>query len=170
MGRIRMKQVEGLGNVTVETAIEEFLKNCRLRNLSPKTIRYYEEDLQYFARNIPAKNADDIKREVVDDFIFHEMDKGNRITAINTRLRGIRVFIRFCSERDYSEGFSYPLHYAKSTSDIKAVRRNAYSSRIPRRLFTFSKNYDKMNRINSGTDAAFLKKGSKEEKVYVHAL
>lgn len=104
-----MKQVEGLGNVTVETAIEEFLKNCRLRNLSPKTIRYYEEDLQYFARNIPAKNADDIKREVVDDFIFHEMDKGNRITAINTRLRGIRVFIRFCSERDYSEGFSYPL-------------------------------------------------------------
>ena len=47
MGRIKMKQVEGLGNVTVETAIEEFLKNCRLRNLSPKTIRYYEEDLQY---------------------------------------------------------------------------------------------------------------------------
>ena len=54
VGRIKMKQVEGFGNVTVETAIEEFLKNCRLRNLSPKTIRYYEEDLQYFARNIPA--------------------------------------------------------------------------------------------------------------------
>ena len=27
MGRIKMKQVEGLGNVTVETAIEEFLRN-----------------------------------------------------------------------------------------------------------------------------------------------
>lgn len=52
MGRIRMKQLEGLGNVTVETVIEEFLKNCRLRNLSPKTIQYYEEDLQFFARNI----------------------------------------------------------------------------------------------------------------------
>ena len=37
-----------------------------LRNLSPKTIRYYEEDLQYFARNIPAKNADDINRKVMD--------------------------------------------------------------------------------------------------------
>ena len=71
-----MKQVEGLGNVTVAAAIEEFLRNCRLRNLSPKTIRYCEEDLQYFARNIPAKNADEIKREVVDDFIFHEMDNG----------------------------------------------------------------------------------------------
>lgn len=71
-----MKQVEGLGNVTVAAAFEEFLKSCRLRNLSPKTIRYYEEDLQYFARNIPAKNADEIKREVVDDFIFHEMDNG----------------------------------------------------------------------------------------------
>ena len=69
MGRIKMKQVEGLGNVTVETAIEEFLKNCRLRNLSPKTIRYYEEDLQYFARNISAKMADEINRQTLDDFM-----------------------------------------------------------------------------------------------------
>ena len=51
MGRIRMKQVEGLGNVTIEIAIEEFLRNCRLRNLSPKTIRYYEEDLK--SRKVP---------------------------------------------------------------------------------------------------------------------
>ena len=34
VGRIGMKQVEGLGNVTVETAIEEFLKNCRFRSLT----------------------------------------------------------------------------------------------------------------------------------------
>ena len=109
MGRIKMKQVEGLGNVTVEAAIEEFLKNCRLRNLSPKTIRYYEEDLQYFARNIPAKKTDEINRQTVDDFILHEMDKGNRVTAINTRLRGIRVFIHFCAERDYTDELKYPL-------------------------------------------------------------
>ena len=38
-----------------------------------------------------------------------EIRKGNRITEINTRLRGIRVFINFCSEREYAEGFSYPL-------------------------------------------------------------
>ena len=109
MGRIKMKQVEGIGNVTIEAAIEEFLKSCRLKNLSPKTIRYYEEDLQYFARNISAKNASEINRQIVDDFIFHEMNKGNRITAINTRLRGIRVFIRFCAERDYTEELKYPL-------------------------------------------------------------
>ena len=109
MGRIKMKQVEGLGNVTIEAAIEEFLKSCRLKNLSPKTIRYYEEDLQYFARNISAKNASEINRQTVDDFILHEMDKGNRVTAINTRLRGIRVFIHFCAERDYTDELKYPL-------------------------------------------------------------
>lgn len=68
MGRIKMKQVEGLGNVTVETAIEEFLKNCRLRDFSSKTIRRYEEDLQYFARKISAKKANEINRQTLDDF------------------------------------------------------------------------------------------------------
>ena len=104
-----MKQVEGFGKVSLEKAIDEFLRSCRLRNLSPKTIRYYEEDLAYFSRNICVKYVSEICRETVDNFIIHEMDKGNRITAINTRLRGIRVFINFCSEREYAEGFSYPL-------------------------------------------------------------
>ena len=43
----------------------------------------------------------EVTREVMEDFIDHEMQKGNRITAINTRLRGLRVFFRFCQEREY---------------------------------------------------------------------
>ena len=96
-----MKRVLGPENVTVESAIEEFLKNCRLRNLSPKTIVYCEEDLQCFARSITAKMANEIDRQTVDDFVLHEMEKGNRITAINTRLKGIQVFIHCCAEKDY---------------------------------------------------------------------
>ena len=43
----------------------------------------------------------EVTREIMEDFIDHEMQKGNRITAINTRLRGLRVFFRFCQEREY---------------------------------------------------------------------
>lgn len=104
-----MKQVEGLGSVALGKAIEEFLQNCRLRNLSQRTIEYYEEDLRYFERNTDIANVNELRRETLEDFIGHEMDKGNRITAINTRLRGLRVFANFCAERNYIEGFKYPL-------------------------------------------------------------
>ncbi len=109
VSRISLKQVEGLGSVALERAIQEFLRNCRLRNLSPRTIEYYEEDLRYFQRNTDIVNADELRRETLENFIGHEIDKGNRITAINTRLRGLRVFVNFCAERNYIEGFKYAL-------------------------------------------------------------
>ena len=50
---------------------------------------------------MPVESVREVTREVMEDFIGHEMQKGNRITAINTRLRGLKVFFRFCEEREY---------------------------------------------------------------------
>lgn len=109
MRRIHVKSVEGLELVSLDRAIEDFLRNGRLRNLSPKTLVYYEENLRYFQRCTDIVHVVDLTRETLDNFIGHEMDKGNRVTAINTRLRGLRVFVNFCAEREYIEGFKYPL-------------------------------------------------------------
>ncbi len=131
MGRIRMRQIEGFGCVSLDAAIDEFLRNCRLRNLSPRSIHYYEEDLRYFARNIGVKNVNEIECKTVDDFVLHEMDKGNRITAINTRLRGIRVFLNFCSKRQYIEEFHYAL--LKEDETIKEPYTKDEISRLLKR-------------------------------------
>ena len=109
MARIKMEQVEGIGRTALDKAIAEFMRHCRLRNLSPETLKYYEEDLIYFKKCIPIQYADEICRERLEELIIHEMDKGNRITAINARVRGLRVFFRFCAEREYAEGFKFPL-------------------------------------------------------------
>ena len=101
MSRRKIKQVDAIRQKTLENVIEEFLRHCRLKNLSPRTLEYYEEDLSYFQRSIPVESVREVTREVMEDFIDHEMQKGNRITAINTRLRGLRVFFRFCQEREY---------------------------------------------------------------------
>lgn len=47
------------------------------------------------------ENIREVTREVMEDFIDHEMQKGDRIAAINTRLRGLRVFFRFCEEHEH---------------------------------------------------------------------
>ena len=101
MSRRKIKQVDAIRQKTLETVIEEFLRHCRLKNLSPRTLEYYEEDLSYFQRSVSVESVREVTREVMEDFIDHEMQKGNRITAINTRLRGLRVFFRFCQEREY---------------------------------------------------------------------
>ena len=101
MSRRKIKQVDAIRQKTLETVIEEFHRHCRLKNLSPRTPEYYEEDLNCFQRSVPVESVREVTREVMEDFIDHEMQKGNRITAINTRLRGLRVFFRYCEEREY---------------------------------------------------------------------
>ena len=40
-----MKNVEGLGRIRLDYAVNEFIRHCRLRNLSQETQKYYQEDL-----------------------------------------------------------------------------------------------------------------------------
>ena len=50
MARIKTKQVHGVGRITLEYAIDQFMRHNRLKNLSPRTIEYYTEDLRYFQK------------------------------------------------------------------------------------------------------------------------
>ena len=45
MARIKTKQVQGVGRITLEYAIDQFMRHNRLKNLSPRTIEYYTEGL-----------------------------------------------------------------------------------------------------------------------------
>ena len=65
--------------------------------------------IEYFLKWSNLKFVDDITKDVMDNFVAHEMDKGNKVTAINSRIRGLRVFFRFCVDREYMDGFKYPL-------------------------------------------------------------
>jgi len=45
------------------------------------------------------------------------MDKGNRVTAINARLRALYVFLRYCFEQEYLEAF--PISLIKEDETFK---------------------------------------------------
>ena len=106
MSRIKLKQVDQISRKTVSDARVGFLRHCQLKNLAPHTYTYYKDNLQYFFDSAPQiKFVDEINQEVIEHFIGQLMDKGNRVTAINARLRAVFVFLRYCFEQEYLEAF-----------------------------------------------------------------
>ena len=77
MPKIKRKQVQGVGRVTLEYAIDQFMRHNRLKNLSSRTLEYCEEDLRYFQRTTAVTYLDEVTDKLYEDFFLHEMDKGN---------------------------------------------------------------------------------------------
>lgn len=94
-----------------------FIKFCKLRNLREQTIKYYKEDIHYFFETTGKKYLDEITQEVFDDFLMGELDKGKKTTSLNSRLRGLRVFFKFCHERGLMEPLTIKL--MKEDAEIK---------------------------------------------------
>ena len=87
--------------VKYEDAETAFLKHCKIKNLSPQTLAYYKENTKFFHATVPVKYIDEVTQELLEDFIVSELDAGKKVTSLNTRIRGLRVFFKFCAEREY---------------------------------------------------------------------
>ena len=51
----KIKMVDGIGQKSMQEAIEDFMRHCKLKNLSAATQEYYREDLEYFTRVMQIK-------------------------------------------------------------------------------------------------------------------
>ena len=106
--------------------IETFLDYLRHeRNYSLLTVQSYGRDLEEFQSYF--ESIDDglswwtVDYDVVRAWMEHLMDKGNRVTAINARLRAAFVFLRYCFEQEYLEPF--PLSQIKEDESFKRTGR-----------------------------------------------
>ena len=98
----RIKRPDTFCNREVSEAIENYLKRCRLRNLSPRSVQFYEEVLKHFTTMLPRlRFVSEINQDTLDEYVLVLMNRNNKITSINTRLRGIYAFIRFCFKQEY---------------------------------------------------------------------
>ena len=97
--------IEPLKGLEFDGAFQVFITDCKVRNLSPHSVKYYESRLTEFKQMLegagketdPGKvSLDDIK-EVA---IIPQMERGLKPTTINNRLRAIRTFFNFL----YNEG------------------------------------------------------------------
>lgn len=103
MRRTMIQNAPSRQRTTFQKAEEEFYKRCKMKNLRQQTLTYYAEDLTYFRNAASITYADEITQRVYDDFIFRELEAGKKTVSLNTRIRGLRVFFKFCAEREYME-------------------------------------------------------------------
>ena len=110
MPRIKLKQVDQISRTTVSYAFANFMRHCKLKSLSPYSYLYYDKNISFFlVENPEIKYVDEITWERIESFISKLMDRGNRVTAINARLRALFVFLRYCFDQEYLEEYTLTL-------------------------------------------------------------
>lgn len=116
-------------NLTVEEAIELFLRKAKVRNLSDNTVVTYRCHLGIFCKYMNKEQlVGKIDEKCVDGFIAYlkEHTSANEIT-INSYLRTIRVFLYYCMDCNYIEQFKIEMpkvgKKAKQTYTDEELRR-----------------------------------------------
>ena len=105
-------------NKTIKDGFKEFYLYCRVKNLSPKSLDYYEYAYFRFAKVYNEKMlVKDITKREIDLYILALKDENVGEISINTFLRGIRVIINYWISLDYLEKFKIDL--IKTTKPIK---------------------------------------------------
>lgn len=110
-------------DLTLDEAFEQFIKMCKLKNLSPKTTETYETHYYIFKKLIDGQTlVSEINSSIIDDYIIHL--KGNiRDVTINTYLRSLRVFFYYCMKLNYMDEFT--IHMLRVTKKIKETYTDA---------------------------------------------
>ena len=53
MAKIKLKQVDGISRKKITDAYEAFMRHCKLKNLAPYSILYYEKNVTFFLNSMP---------------------------------------------------------------------------------------------------------------------
>lgn len=104
---------------TANEVFERFIRIKKRNNLSPETIRYYDDCFRYFGEFWDlSQKCSDITLDTYYDYIEHlQTNKEANTTTINSYLRGLRTIIYFFMEEGHTKQFK--MHLLKSQKQIK---------------------------------------------------
>lgn len=88
----------------LEDAIDEFLIDCKVRNLSDRTISTYENNLRkllLLLKNVDVISVKQIKRPIMQAIILEMRTEGLKTAYINTILKAWKVLYKYLYESGY---------------------------------------------------------------------
>ena len=65
MRRTTILNAKQVKRTSFSEAEQLFMKHCKLKNLSPQTMRYYAEDLKYFHACVPVQYVDEVSQTLL---------------------------------------------------------------------------------------------------------
>lgn len=122
---MKMKMQKQVRNRKIEEAFKEFIRHCRVKNLSSKTTDYYEECYEAFTKFFSDDmNTSSITKDIIDDYIlFLKNNTSMSDISINTRLRGLRAVLYYFMKFEYIKVFKIEL--IKAEKKVKATYTDA---------------------------------------------
>lgn len=108
------------GGQSVEEVFNRFIRHCRVKNLSKRTVETYEYNFKRFMEYLEEQgiyNIKDITSEVVEEFTLYLQEIIENPVSINTILRNIRTFLNYAMNNGYINRFT--VHLIKAEKKIK---------------------------------------------------
>lgn len=95
-------------------ATREFIRHCRVKNLSDESIQYYRNAIRILNRLLGGIKPYEITRRHIEDAILAKKDEGTSDNAINSYIRAWRVFVRWLETENFLKN--------EVSSSIKLIR------------------------------------------------
>jgi len=119
--------MQNTNHLTLEKGFDSFVKKCKVKNLSTRTIEYYIAEYERFTKYLDKEsNLSVINSDVIDDYIFwlRNNTKANDIT-IATYLRAIRAIFYYFMKLGYTPKFDITIPKA-----VKKVKETYTDSEL----------------------------------------
>ena len=102
----------------MEELKNEFILDCKVRNLAPRTVRNYEKQLSYFVRFLNEAQGvmelEELKPVHIKLFVAMLQDKKNKPSYVNDLLKAVKCLCAYA----YDEGYSSEL-ITKKVKNVK---------------------------------------------------
>lgn len=88
--------------IELKKKVDEYLLDCKIRNLSDATIVNYENMLRLFLISINKENKtiEELTNEDIANFILFQRSRGCNDITIKDRMKIFKAFLRFCGLED----------------------------------------------------------------------
>jgi len=108
--------------LTINNHLNEFIINCKARNLAPRTIKYYEEAFNRFIATMDILSLSEILPQTIDHYVLHLLETAN-VYTVNSNLRGVRRVLYYFMSLSYMDTFKVIL--MKQPEPIKETYTDA---------------------------------------------
>lgn len=98
---------------TIDKAFDEFLRWCKVKNLSPHTIKFYEVQFNEFLKFYQSNDLQGINNDTINQYILYLREKGISDVTVNTYVRALRVIFYHWMDLGYIERFKVKLPKAE---------------------------------------------------------
>lgn len=140
----------------LEDLLEEMMFNDKARGLSAKTIKKHQKLLTLFFKELNRSGiykVNDITPKDIRKFLIKKLEEGSSETYVNSHLRSIRAFFRYCVDEDYMEYDKNPCLRVKWVKERQVVVQTFNDEEIKKMLAVAKKlTYFKPKRLSKDCD------------------